>query len=65
MVTEVAFNNTFQPLSDSVDRFMQALTQLCLDSPQRCPHALTHGLAADNEMVFRVRRAAASAATSS
>jgi hypothetical protein len=35
MVTVVAFNDAFQPLSDSVDRFMQALTQLCLDSLQR------------------------------
>ena len=56
MVTVVAFNDAFQPLSDSVDRFMQALTQLCLDSLQRCSHALTHGLAPDNKMAFRVRR---------
>ena len=41
MVTVVAFNDAFQPLSDSVNRFMQALTQLCLDSLQRCSHALT------------------------
>jgi hypothetical protein len=32
MVTVVAFNDAFQPLSDSVNRFMQTLTQLCLDS---------------------------------
>ena len=38
MVTVVAFNDAFQPLSDSIDWFMQALTQLCLDSLQRCSH---------------------------
>ena len=56
MVTVVAFNDTFQPLSDSVDRVMQALTELRLDSVERRPHALTHGLASDNKMAFGVRR---------
>ena len=56
MVTVVAFNDAFQPLSDSVNWLMQALTQLCLDSLQRCSHALTHGLAPDDKMAFRVRR---------
>jgi len=56
MVTVVAVDDTFQPFSDSVDRFMQTLTELRLDGVERRPHPLNHGLTPDNKMAFGVRR---------
>jgi hypothetical protein len=56
MVTVVAVDDPFQPFSNSIDRFMQTLTELRLDAVERRPHPLNHGLAADNEMAFGVRR---------
>ena len=56
MVAVVAFDDTLQPLSNDIDRFMQALAKLRLQGVERRAHPLNHGLAPNNEMTFGVRR---------